>query len=332
MRLCAALILAIHVDDCTMTESSDDLIQSHKLKIKSKYDLTDLRPIHWLLGIKITQDCENHTISLFQSSDINSLIRQSNFTDLRPYLIPMDLNIQYSKNQCPQTPEQATEMRHMPYREAVGSLHYLAVATCPDILFQIGILSRFVDNPGWVHWEGVKHVFLYLAGTRDCALVYGMKVKGLKGFTDVDGAIQEHRHAITGYTFLINRGAVSWSSKKQEIVTLSTAKSEDVAATHASKEAICLRRFIGEVFQPLTNPIPLYSDSQGAIALTRDRSYHARTKHIDIRYHFIRFVVNNRTINLIYCPTDDKVTETLTKVLPNIKAKHFTFTLGLQLT
>ena len=113
---------------------------------------------------------------------------------------------------------------------------------------------------------------------------------------------------------------------------LSTTESEYVATTHAAKAAIWLCQFIGEVFQPLTNLIPLYSDLQATIALTCDGSYHAHTKHIDIRYHFIQFVVNNGTINLIYCPTDDMVANTLTMVLPNIKAKHFAFTLGLQST
>ena len=126
---------------------------------------------------------------------------------------------------------------------------------------------------------------------RDWVLVYGMKMKGLEGFTDVDGAMQEHRHAITGYAFLIDGGAVSRFSKKQEIVTLSTAKSEYVAATHAAKEAIWLHWFIGEVLQPLTNPIPLYSDLQATIALTCDRSYHAHTKHIYIWYYFIWFII-----------------------------------------
>ena len=148
------------------------------------------------------------------------------------------------KNQCLQTPEKAAEMCHIPYREAVGSLLYLAVATQPDIVFPIGILSQFMDNLGRAHWEGVKHVFRYLSGMRNWALVYGTKVKGLEGFTDAYGATQEHRHAITGYTFLIDGGAVSWSFKKQEIVTLSTAESEYVAATHATKEAIWLHQFI----------------------------------------------------------------------------------------
>ena len=141
----------------------------------------------------------------------------------------MDQNIRYSKNQCPQTPEQATEMCHIPYRNAVGLLLYLIVTTRPGIAFPIGILSQFVDNLGRGQWEGVKHVFRYLASMRNWALVYGTKVKGLEGFTDADSPTQEHRHAITGYTFL---GAISWSSKKQEIVTHSTAESEYVAATH----------------------------------------------------------------------------------------------------
>jgi hypothetical protein len=223
-------------------------------------------------------------------------------------------------------------MHHIPYREAVGLLLYLTVITHTYIAFPIGILLQFVDNPGRVHWERVKHVFRYLAGTKDWALDYGMKVKGLEGFTDADSVTQEHRHAITGYAFLSDREAVSWSSKKQEIITLSTTESEYVATTHTAKEAVWLHQFIGEVFQPLTNQIPLHSDSQAAIALTHDRSYHARTKHIDIRYHFIQFVINNGTINLIYCPTDNMVADTLTKALPNIKAKHFTFALGLQST
>jgi hypothetical protein len=89
---------------------------------------------------------------------------------------------------------------------------------------------------------------------------------------------------------------------------------------------------LSQVFQPLTNPIPLYSDSQAAIALTHDGSYHAHTKHIDIQYYFIQSIVNNGTIDLIYCPTDDMVTDTLTKARPNIKAKHFTFAFSLQST
>jgi hypothetical protein len=151
----------------------------------------------------------------------------------------------------------------------------------------------------------------------------------LEGFTDADGASQEHRRAISGHAFLINGGAVSWSSRKQELVTLSTAEAEYVAATHAAKEAIWLRRFIGELFSPISAPTTLYCDNQAAVALASNGNYHARTKHIDIRYHFIRFVVEDGSIKLIYCPTDEMTADTLTKALPSSKAKHFAAALGL---
>ena len=189
-----------------------------------------------------------------------------------------------------------------------------------------------MENLGRTHWEAVKRVFCYLLGTKSWKLMYGITGNGLEGYTDADGSSQEHQHAILGYAFLINGGAISWSLKKQELVTLSTAESEYVAATYAAKEALWLQRIIKEVFQPLEEPITLYSDSQSAIALTKDGSYHARTKHIDIRYHFIRFEVQKKTINLIYCPTEEMTANILTKALPSIKAKHFARALGLHPT
>ena len=127
----------------------------------------------------------------------------------------------------------------------------------------------------------------------------------------------------------MNGGAISWSLKKQSLVTLSTAESGYVAATYATKEVLWLHQFISKVFQPLKNPITLYSDSQSTIALTKDGSYHAWTKHIDIQYHFIRFEVQKKSINFIYCPTENMTADILTKALPNIKAKHFAKALGL---
>jgi len=172
----------------------------------------------------------------------------------------MDPSIRFSKTQCPQTLEESAEMRKIPYREAIGSLMYCAVATRPDIAFPVSLLAQFMENPGRTHWEAVKRVFRYLSGTKNWKLVYGSKDNGLEGYTDADGASQEHRHAISGYAFLIDGGAVSWSSKKQELVTLSTAKSKYVSITHTTKEALWLRQLIGKIFHLLTNPIPLYSD------------------------------------------------------------------------
>ena len=190
-------------------------------------------------------------------------------------------------------------------------------------------MARFSDNPGFPHWEAVKRIFCYLKGTRDHWLVYGEQGPSISGYTDADGMSNEDRHAISGFAFLIDGGAVSWSSKRQSIVTLLTAEAEYVAATHAAKEAIWLREFISEVYQP-QGPMPLHSDSQSAIALARNEQLHARTKHIDIRFHFIRYVIEAGKIVIDYCPTEDMVADTLTKALPSAKAKHFASALGLR--
>ena len=107
------------------------------------------------------------------------------------------------------------------------------------------------------------------------------------------------------------------------------AEAEYVAATHAVKEGIWLCRFIEEVFQLLVNPTVLYCDNQATIALTKDGSFHTCTKHIDIRYHFIHFIVDSGSFLLLYCPTADMTADTLTKALPSVKAKHFAAALGL---
>jgi len=220
-------------------------------------------------------------------------------------------------------------MRDVPYREVTGSLTYAAIGSRPDIAYATTAVSRFNENPGRVHWEAVKRIIQYLKGTIGWEITYGTKVKDLEGYTDADGSTNEDRHAISGYVFLIDGGPVSWSVKMQEIVTLSTTEAEYVAATHAAKEALWLRSFLGDILGPLNSATTLYCDNQSAIALTKNDQFHARTKHIDIRYHFIRYVIQNGSLCFEYCPTEDMTADMLTKALPSPKAKHFASALGL---
>jgi hypothetical protein len=122
---------------------------------------------------------------------------------------------------------------------------------------------------------------------------------------------------------------ISWSCKKQEIVSLSTTESEYIAATHAAKEALWLRTLMSQLFTQINGPTTLFSDNQSAIALAKDHQYHAHTKHIDIRFHFIHWVIENSSLHLVYCPTEDMLADTLTKALPLAKAKHFANELSL---
>ena len=187
----------------------------------------------------------------------------------------MDLNAQLTISQSPTKLDDIMRMQNIPYCEAVGSLMYAAMGTRPDIMFAVSTVSQFLQDLGWAHWEAMKRIFCYLQGTKRLVLVYGGDKRELVGYADADGASQEHRRAISGYVFMIDGGAVSWSSKKQELIMLSTMEAEYVAATHTAKEAMWLCRLISEVFGPLEEPTTLFSDSQSAITLTKDGHYHA---------------------------------------------------------
>ena len=263
--------------------------------------------------MEVMHDRDARTITLSQTTYIDAILTKYNF-------------------QAPSSPTEAARMKHIPYWAAIGSLMHLAVGTQPNIAFAVLTVTQFSNEPGMAHWEAIKRIFRYLAGMKGLALTFGTGKKDLEGYTDADGASQEHRHAISGYAYILDGGAVSWMSKKQELVTLSTAEAEYAAATHTVKEGVWLHHFIKEVFQPLTSPTVLYCDNQAAIALTKDGGFHACTKHINICYHFIRFIVDSGSFLLVYCPTADMTADTLTNALPSVKVKHFATTLRLRTT
>ena len=327
------VVLFIHVDDTTITGSSISLNKEFKRRISERFEITDLGSISWLLGLAIERNRTSRTLSISQKSYIETILRRFNLENAKSLSIPMDPNTHFSKDDCPSTDEEVTVMKKVPYREAIGALNWIAVGSRPDIAFVVGQLAQYLENPGRVHWEAAKRVMRYLKSTKETKLVYGASGKsGLRSFTDADGASQDHRRAISGFVVLIDGGAVSWSSKKQELVTLSTMEAEYVAATHAAKELVWFRRLLGEIFRPLNVPINLFSDNQSAIALAHsDGQFHARSKHIDIRYHFIKFCIEDLSIDLIYCPTEEMTADIFTKPLSVAKNSKFAHSLGLLL-
>lgn len=260
---------------------------------------------------------------LSQHLYIDLMLHRYRFDDAKSVSTPFDTQVWLTLEQASADGAKFAMMHDVPYCEAVGALNWAALATHPDIAFVVATVACFSANPGMAHWNAVKQIFCYLVGTHDFWLTYGEQRCTLVGYLDADGSMLEDRRAITGYAFLIDGGAVPWSSKKQEIVLLSTSESEYIAATHGMKEALWLRNLLTEAFEPLSDATTLFSDNQSAIALTRDHQFHACTKHIDICYHFIHWVVENGTLCLVYGLTADMVADTLTKVLPLPKIKHF---------
>ena len=245
--------------------------------------------------------------------------------------MPIDPNAHLSKDQSPSTPQQSDDMKKVPYREAIGSLMYAAIGTRPDIAYAVTALSQYLQNPGRPHWEQAKRTIRYLKGTRDLELKFGPS-GGIEGFTDANWANDtDDRHSICGYVFSLNGGAISWSSKKQSVVALSSTEAEYIGITHAAKEATWVRHLLSELYSPLVlkYPLTMYCDNRSAIELVRNATFHSQTKHIAIRYHFIREAYNDGTITLDHRGTEDMPADIFTKPLDRIKLGKFARLVGL---
>ena len=210
---------------------------------------------------------------------------------------PMDPGIHLTKSQSPTAEDEKDDMANIPYRELIGSLMYAAVAMRPNITHTITALSQFLENPGHAHWQAAQRVLKYLKGTADFSLTYGladsvgMPAGKPVGYTNADFASQEHQHSVLGYVFLMHGGAVSWSSKTQAVIVLSSTEAEYIASTHAVKEAKWLVMLLSEIGADSPRPFPIFANNQSMITLTKDNAFHSRTKHIDIPYHYVREAV-----------------------------------------
>ena len=160
------VILAIHVDDGMVTGNNVALIKRFKEEMNKKYKITDLGPVYSLLGIKVTRDLVEKTISLSQQAYVKAIITKFNFDDLKPSATPMDPSAPLTKSQSPTKLDDISKMRNVPYREAVGSLMYAAMGTRPDIAFTTSTMAQYSENPGWKHWKAVKQNFHYCWGRK----------------------------------------------------------------------------------------------------------------------------------------------------------------------
>jgi hypothetical protein len=324
-------IVAVATDDMAVTSKRTIDAERFKSCIRKFWEITDHGPIRWFLGFEIRRDRKTRTISINQQAYIESMVEKFRLTGARQVSTPMEMNAQFTKEQCPSTINQVAKMKGVPYSEAIGSVLWPVVVSRPDAAYAVGILSQFIQNPGPVHWEGVKRLISYLGSTKGLWLTFGGKTETtVEGYCDADWASQAHRHSISGFSFHYGCGAVSWSSKKQNVVALSSTEAEYIAQTHAAKEAIWLRTFVNEIRGGEEKPLTVMGDNQGAIALAKDNKFHSRTKHIDLRYHFIREAVDEGKITMKYIPTTDNVADIFTKALAKPKFKGFVQLLGLE--
>lgn len=302
--------------------------------------MKDLGEAHYILGIQITRNRQARTLCISQEEYLKNVLDRFAMSECKPVVTPLATGTQLLKSDCPSTPEDAEAMSAIPYQSAIGAIMYAMLGTRPDIAYAVTTLSQFSHNPGPVHWTGVKRLLRYLRGTMDFKLTYSGSSSpspagigsfpALSGYCDADwGSDLNDRRSITGYVFTMAGGAISWQSKKQPTVALSSVEAEYMASTQATKEALWWRTFLKELSFPINSPAQLFSDSQGSMALAKNPEYHSRTKHIDIQHHFVREHVANRNVHFQFVGTDEMVADVLTKPLPRDKHVTFVQSMGL---
>ena len=323
------IILLLYVDDMLVAGSNMDDIRRLKQQLSKEFDMKDLGPAKKILGMQITRDKHKGTLQLSQSEYIKRVLQRFNMSESKPVSTPLASHFRLSNDQCPQTEEDKDYMAKVPYASAIGSLMYAMVCTRPDIGHAVGVVSRFMSNPGKVHWEAVKWILRYLRGTTDKCLYFGKGELKVQGYVDADfGGEVDHRKSTTGYIFTVGNTTVSWMSQLQKIVALSTTEAEYVAVTEASKEMIWLQGLLTELGFKKENNV-LYSDSQSAIHLAKNSAFHSRTKHIGLRYHFIRSLLEDEVLKLEKIQGIKNPADMLTKTVTIDKLKLCSTLVGL---
>lgn len=245
------------------------------------------------------------------------MLQEFNMTDCAPNKLPLAPGIRISKSDCPKAgSSEAEEMKAIPYRSVVGSLSWVAITCRPDIAYAVTSLAKVQANPAKTHWTAAKGVLRYLAGTKDFGITYRGGGSALLTHADADWAgDRDERRSTTGYCVSVAGGLISWCSKLQPTISLSSTEAEYMAVGEAARESIYLRRLYGEIAQSSQPPLPiqLRNDNKGAIEISKNPTNHNRTKHIDIRHHFIRERIKEKEITITYISTKEMIADLLTK-------------------
>lgn len=222
----------------------------------------------------------------------------------------------------------------------VGSLMYAMTCTRPDLAFTMSRLSKFCSNPSAIHIRAARHALRYLQSTKNTGITYRKSTTHsqleVSGFSDSDFAADlDNRRSTSGYVFTAGGSAISWRSKQQDLVTLSTMEAEYVGLTEAAKEMLWLQRLQSDIKERSGSTIYmsksqiLHGDNQGSIQLASNPKYHARSKHINVKYHFLRDLVTTGAVVLNWIPTQTMTADVLTKPLSAVLHTRHTKAMGL---
>lgn len=309
--------LLLYVDD--MLVAAKDMKEISRLKdiLSREFEMKDLGAAKRILGIDIIRDRSKGILQLSQQGYLEKVLRNFEMDQAKPVLTPMGTHFKLSSTKDEDKGEAEIKMREIPYSSAVGSLMYAMVGTRPDLAYDVGLISRFMSSPSQEHWQAVKWVMRYIRNTVDLKLTFtkGDKVQ-VADYCDSDYAADlDKRISITGYVFQVGGNTVSWRSGLQHVVALSTTEAECMALVEAAKEALWLKGITSELGYP-QEQAEIFCDSQSAICLSKNSTFHERTKHFHIRLNFIRDVVKDGSLKVSKINTKVNPADILTKSVP----------------
>jgi transposase InsO family protein len=319
----------VYVDDMLIAASSEDLLNRCKRYVSAQWSITDLGPVSHYLGLKIEHDRERGRLRISQRAYIEKITAA----------IAGDVSRQAPSTPISEEPgaaaegHQATKSAIKTYQSAVGSLMHTMNVSRPDLAYPLSVLSRFLTNPTDEHLREVKRAAAYLSHSSNLAIEYRIdstdnskeKDGDLKGYVDASYAgCPDTRRSRSGYIFYLAGGPVAWSSQQQKCTAKSSTEAEYLAYSEAGSEAIWLQRLIRDLgIQKDEEPAVLYTDSEPAIAIAENRKAHTKSRHIEVRWHWIREQIQERKISLRHTPGSTLVADGLTKALT--KTKHAEF-------
>jgi hypothetical protein len=321
-------IITVWVDDLLLFATSDERMKKIKDDIRSEWEVTDLGEPAKIVGIEIDQGEKHITIS--QERYIEAILERQGMQHANPVATPLDQNIKLEPN-----PDGAEGSRSNSYAQLLGELQFLANATRPDIAHAINRLASYTANPSLPHTGALKRVLRYLAGTKSYGITYSaLPIKNrnanlFQGYADSAYANADDYKSTSGYVFLAAGGAITWMSKKQSVITLSSTESEYIALSEAGREACWLRSLHAELGFPQEKPCVLRGDNNGSIAMARNPQFHKKAKHIATKWHWIRNMVDEGVVDIQSCRDPEQTADILTKALARPKHKRHIEEMGL---
>lgn len=306
-------LVAVYVDDLILVCKSLSVIDDIKESLSNRFLMKDLGQLKYFLGVNVSQT-QNH-IFINQSGYIGNILDKFGFGNCKPVSTPCDVSSGLVK-----TYDDRDLFDVNKYQSAVGSLLFLSTRTRPDVTFAVCNVAKYCSKPYMQHWLAVKRIFRYLRGTTNYGIMYSKSAGGeCLGYSDSDWAGDKtDRKSTSGYCFKLGKdnGIISWRTNKQSCVALSTAEAEYVALANTAQESVWLRHLLSDLNVSTRKPLTIFEDNQSAICLANNPRDHSRMKHIDIKFHFVRELINNNEINVLYCSTNDMLADIMTKPLP----------------